>query len=185
MTAATRTLTRGALAALLSFSLAAPAAADPKPKAAPEPVTVPFQLLKTGHFLVQVKLNGKGPYQLIFDTGAPTMLINNRIANDSGVIGKKTPRPVFAPFGSMGQFKIEEMELGGVKAKDVQTMVMDHPTVAAFSDFFKRQYGPIDGIVGFPFFARYKMTVDYKNQELTFVPSGYKPGDILQQMMRT
>ena len=49
-----------------------PAAAD-QPKA--QPATVPFEMLQkgklvSGHFTVQVKVNGKGPYRLIFDTGA-------------------------------------------------------------------------------------------------------------------
>ena len=45
-------------------------------------------------------------------------------------------------------------------------MVMDHPTVEAIS----KTVGPIDGIVGFPFFARYRMTLDYQAKKLTFVP---------------
>ena len=45
-----------------------------------KPILVPFTLMPTGHFVVSVKINDKGPYKLIFDTGAPTLLINNRIA---------------------------------------------------------------------------------------------------------
>ena len=56
---------------------------------------------------------------------------------------------------------------------------MDHPTVAVISEAL----GPIDGIVGFPFFARYKMTVDYQKKELTLVPTDYVPGDYLQGLM--
>ena len=48
---------------------------------------------------VQVKINGKGPYRLIFDTGAPTNLINNKLAKEAGVIdqeGRQGPRlPLF------------------------------------------------------------------------------------------
>ena len=45
-------------------------------RGAARPVSVPFELLKSGHMAVQVKVNGKGPYWLIFDTGAPTSLLN-------------------------------------------------------------------------------------------------------------
>src|SRR6516165_3927232 len=120
------------------------------PKA--EAVKVPFILMPTGHFLVNVKLNDKGPYKLIFDTGAPTMLINNRIAKDSGVIDKKSSAPFFSPFGAMGPgIKAKLFEIGPLKATDIPVMVMDHPTVNAFSEFFKKEPGSIDGIVGFPF----------------------------------
>ena len=47
---------------------------------------MPFELLKSRHMAVQVKINGKGPYRLIFDTGAPMNLINNKIAKEAGVI---------------------------------------------------------------------------------------------------
>jgi membrane-associated protease RseP (regulator of RpoE activity) len=149
----------------------------------PMPIKVPFTLMPSGHFIVTVKLDGKGPYKLIFDTGAPTMLINNRIAKDSGVLDPKAPRPLFAPFGAGGPITIKEVEVGDAKAGKVSAMVMDHPTVEAFSKFFKKEHGSIDGIVGFPFFARFKMTVDYQAKELTFVPNDYRPGDIMQNMM--
>jgi len=151
----------------------------------PKTITVPFKLLKTGHFIVETKLNGKGPYLLIFDTGAPTMLINNRIANDSGVMKKGTPKPFFAPFGSAGEFKITKLEIGLVEALGITAMVMDHPTVEVFSSAFKKELGaPVDGIVGFPFFARYRMTVDYQAKEMTFVPNGYKPINLMESMTK-
>jgi hypothetical protein len=166
---------------LLALALVAPTA----PAAEPKPVVVPFTLVETGHFLVDVKINGKGPFKLIFDTGAPTMLINNRLAKASGVVNSKTSRPLFAPFGAMGPQTIGTVQIGEVTADKVSAMVMDHPTVSLFSRFFEKKHGPIDGIVGFPFFARYKMTVDYQAKELTFVPNGYKPADVMQSMMNS
>lgn len=179
---------RCSIAASLVAALALPVGADtpdaPKVDVA-RPVTVPFVLMPTGHFLVTAKLNDKGPYKLIFDTGAPTMLINNRIAKDSGVIDKKASAPLFSPFGAMGPgMKARSFEIGPLKATDIPVMVMDHPTVKAFSDYFQKEHGPIDGIVGFPFFARYKMVVDYQAKELTFTPNGYKPGDVMEGMMK-
>ena len=53
---------------------------------APEKTTVvPFELLRSGHMAVQVKVNGQGPYRLIFDTGAPVTLLNNKIARAAGI----------------------------------------------------------------------------------------------------
>jgi len=149
-----------------------------------KPVKVPFILMPTGHFLVSVKINNKGPYKLIFDTGAPTMLITNRIAKEAGVIDKKGGAPLFSPFGGMASMKAKSFEIGPLKAEDVPMMVLDHPTVAAFSDYYKKDHGSIDGIVGFPFFARYKMSVDYQAKELTMTPNGYKPGDVMESMMK-
>jgi S1-C subfamily serine protease len=41
----------------------------------------------------------------------------------------------------------------------------------------------VDGIVGFPFFARYRVVLDYQKQEMTFVPVDYRPADIMADMM--
>jgi len=154
--------------------------------AAPKPVIVPFQLLDTGHFIVKTTLNGKGPYLLIFDTGAPTMLINNRIAKDSGVMKKNAPKPFFAPFGSSGEFKIDKLKVGDVEAEGIMAMVLDHPTVETFSTAFAKKLGaPVDGIVGFPFFARYRMTVDYQKKEMTFVPNGYEPINLVESLTKS
>jgi hypothetical protein len=142
-------------------------------------VAVPFKLLTTGHMTVQVKLNGKGPYTLIFDTGAPMSIVNNRVARDAGLL-KDRPVVLFAPFGSRGEVKVKEFEVGEQKAPDIKVAVMDHPTVELFS----RHFGPIDGIVGFPFFARYTVTIDYQSKTLTFAPGTYNPPDVMQAMMR-
>jgi aspartyl protease/PDZ domain-containing protein len=149
------------------------------PSDSPAPVTVPFELLKTKHMVIKVKVNGKGPYPVIFDTGAPVMLLNNKVAKESGLITQAMKPSLFNPFGSVGQMKIKSLEVGDLKAADVSTVVMDHPTVELISKFL----GPVEGIVGFPFFARYKMTIDYQAKQLTFVPNGYDPPDALQSLM--
>jgi hypothetical protein len=151
---------------------------EPEKKLHEKPITVPFELLKSRHMALQVKINGKGPYRLIFDTGAPTNLINTKLAKEAGVV-KKEDKGGFGLFGMAGGKIIDTLEIGDVKLEKVQVMVMDHPTVAAISNAL----GPIDGIVGFPFFARFKTTIDYQKKELTFEPNGYEPGDAIQALM--
>ncbi|MFL5243266.1 MAG: PDZ domain-containing protein [Gemmataceae bacterium] len=145
-----------------------------------KPVTVPFELLRSGHMAVQVKINGKGPYRVIFDTGAPISLLNNKVAKEAGLL-KDAEKPLFSLFGTMGQVSVKAFQVGDLKAEDVNTIIMDHPTIEAIS----RVLGPVQGIVGFPFFARYKMTLDYQAKELTFVPNGFDPPDVMQALMAT
>lgn len=148
-------------------------------KVEPKPIIVPFELLKTQHMAVQVKINGQGPFRLIFDTGAPVTLINNKVAKATGVFPKNFRAPLFAFFGSMGQFKIKSLEIGALKVADVSAMVMDHPTVGAISSVL----GPIDGIVGFNVFSRFRMTLDYQAKTLTFVPTNFQPKDMMENLM--
>jgi hypothetical protein len=162
------------VALLTWLLLLAPARAQAPAK----PVAVPFELLKSKHMAVMVKINGKGPYRVIFDTGAPISLVNTKVARESGMLGKDAKAPLFSPFGSMGQVPIKTLEVGGLKVNDVAAIVMDHPTVEAIA----KALGPIEGIVGFPFFARFKMTLDYQARELTFVPNGFDPPDALEAL---
>jgi len=168
--------------AALAIPLLRPALADePKKETTPkDPAKTQFELLKSGHMAVQVKINGKGPFRLVFDTGAPMMLVTTRLAKEAGLIKKDAKPAAFGIFNVMGApVPIKEFEMGGLKAHDVTTMVMDHPTVAAMESFF----GRIDGIVGFPFFARYRMTIDYQAKEMTFVPVDFKPTNIFESLM--
>src|SRR5258707_5794048 len=95
-----------------------------------KPVAVPFEMLVTRHITVMVKVNGKGPYKLIFDTGAPMMLINNKVAKEAGLL--KDGKPAFSLFGA-AEAKLETVEVGEQKAENVGAMIMDHPTVEAIS----------------------------------------------------
>jgi membrane-associated protease RseP (regulator of RpoE activity) len=167
-----------ATALVFAFAAFARAETPVKKESAVKPITVPFELLSSGHMAVQVKVNGKGPFRLIFDTGAPITLLNNRIAKEADLL-KGMERPLFAIFGNMGEVKVKELQVGSQKATNVAAIVMDHPTVEAIS----RAFGPIDGIVGFPFFARFKMTLDYQAKTMTFVPNDFKPPDVMKAMM--
>ena len=164
------------LAGLLLLALTLPLRAD---EPANQAFTVPFDLFPTKHIAVKIKVNGKGPYRVIFDTGSPVTLLSNKVADEAGLLDKKAPQPLFNPFGAGGEVKIKKLELGDLKLEKVSAIVMDHPGVQAMSSAF----GSVEGIVGFPVFARYKMTLDYQARTMTFAPSKYEPGDTLQNIV--
>ena len=158
---------------LLVCFLAAPVRADDSPA---KPIRVPFELLQTKHIVVNVKVNGKGPYRMIFDTGAPFILINNKLAKEAEVFSKDFKKPFFSLFGNMGQVKLKSLAMGDCEAKNLSAMVMDHPTVSAISEAL----GPIEGLVGLSFFGRFRMTIDYQAKEMTFVPNHFEPPDMIE-----
>jgi len=166
------------LAAVFAAAWMAPARAD-EWKA--KPVVVPCELLKTRHMAVQVRINGKGPYRLIFDTGAPVSLISNKVAKQTGLLKGAPPQSFLEKLlgGGGRPAKVEKLEVGTAKAADVPVIVMDHPTVALLAS----KLGPIEGIVGCSFFARHRMTIDYQAKQLTFTPNGYQPPDVMKGMM--
>jgi predicted metalloprotease with PDZ domain len=80
----------------------------------------------------------------------------------------------------MGDVMIKSLDVGGQMAEDIPAIVMDHPTVEAVGKIIG---DPIHGLIGFPFFGRYKLTLDYKAKAMTLEPNGYKPPDVMKLMM--
>ncbi|TMQ32758.1 MAG: serine protease, partial [Planctomycetota bacterium] len=112
-------------ASFLIAALVAPARADTAPAL---PVAVPFELLITKHMVVTIKINGKGPYRVIFDTGAPVTLLSNKVGKATGLIGKDGASTSFSLFGPVAQTNAKKLELGGLRAEKVPVIVMDHPS---------------------------------------------------------
>src|SRR5262245_10335248 len=166
-----RMISAAVLVALTAYSVRA---ADPKP------VEVPFELFKTKHMAINIKINGKGPYRMVFDTGAPVILVSSKMAKETGLYDPRNAPP-FALFGAGGMAKSKKLEVGDAVLEDAQATIMDHPYIQAMSQAF----GPVEGIVGYPFFARFKMTIDYQAQKLTLVPNGFEPGDANQALVGT
>ena len=45
--------------------------------------------------VVKAKVNGKGPYTLVFDTGPRITLLSNKIGKEAEVFGKDFKKPLF------------------------------------------------------------------------------------------
>jgi membrane-associated protease RseP (regulator of RpoE activity) len=140
-------------------------------------IVVPFKMLPTNHMVVEAKLNGKGPYRFVFDLGAPVTLLSNSVAEATGAIPKGAPRSFL--MSARGEGKVERMEFGELEAEDVPVVVMDHPALRALSGMFSR---PLAGIIGYTFWAHYKMTIDYQAKEMTFEPVDFEVRNLMEEL---
>src|SRR5689334_14514783 len=87
-----------------------PAASAPSADPEPKKFEVPYRLTDTKHVLVRAKINGKGPFNLILDTGAPAVFITKPVAKKAGV-----------EVGDMQWATIDRFEIeGGVKVDQVK-----------------------------------------------------------------
>ena len=76
----------------LAAALVAPgfvARADEPTKAEPKSVLVPYRLTVPKHVLIRAKINGKGPFNFILDTGAPAVFITTKLAEKVGVKARR------------------------------------------------------------------------------------------------
>jgi Aspartyl protease/PDZ domain len=138
---------------------------------------VPFEMLATNHMLVTARINGQGPFRLIFDLGAPITLMSSRAGEKSGLIDAKAPRSIL--FSIRGEAVIDTLQLGDLTAKDVPAIVLDHPVLKALGEVLGR---PLDGILGYTFFARYKTTIDYQASTLSFEPVEFRVRNLIRDL---
>ena len=148
-----------------------------RPAKAKSIAVVPFEMLPTNHMLVEARINGKGPYHLIFDLGAPVTLLSNRVSEATGVVKAGAPRSFL--FGMRGEAEVDKLKVGELTATKLPVIVLDHPILKALEDMTGRQ---LDGLMGFTFFARYKTSIDYHAHKMTFTPIEYQVRDLLKEL---
>jgi hypothetical protein len=143
------------------------------------PVIVPIEVIRSGHIAIRARINGQGPYRFIFDTGAPALVISEQVARQSGILPSNFRRPFFTPLGNLGNFDVDSITLGAASQSHLQANIWNHPTVEILSQAF----GRFEGLIGFPFFARYAITIDYKTKTMLLVPCSFQPEDTQQKMI--
>lgn len=138
---------------------------------------VPFEMLETNHMVVRAKINGKGPFDLIFDVGAPITLLSNKAAIESGTIKASAPRAFL--FAVRGEAEVKTLEVGALSAEHLPVVVLDHPLLKAMGEMLDRR---LDGIMGYTFFARYRTTIDYQARRMTFEPVETKVRNLMRDL---
>src|SRR5437764_15111452 len=78
---------------------------DKKPEATT--YNVPYRLTTTQHVLVRAKINGKGPFNFILDTGAPALFVAKKTAEAAGVTADKRGWATFDRFEVEGGVVVE------------------------------------------------------------------------------
>ena len=138
---------------------------------------VPFSMLPSNHMVVQATINGKGPYRLIFDLGAPVTLLSNQVSEASGVVKADAPRSFL--FSMRGEAEVAKLQVGDLTTTKLPVIVLDHPALKILGEALGR---PVDGIIGFTFFARYRTTIDYQANQMTFEPIDFPIRDLLREL---
>jgi serine protease DegQ len=152
---------RIALALCLGLAPAA-AAADPKPPAKHD---IPYRLTDTKHVLVRAKLNGRGPFNLILDTGAPAVFVTKPVAKKAGL------EPDDKGWGSFDAFEIE----GGLKVDKVKTRVEDLVQIDGMNSMGLAGV-ELHGVIGYNVLAKFRIEYDFTADRLAFEPlEGFEP----------
>lgn len=124
--------------------------------------SVPVDLVEN-HVYIDVMLNGKGPYHMIFDTGGAN-IIDPEVAKEIGTFGKGNLQGsgVGANTESFSFANVARMQVGDAVVRDQLFAVV--PVRAGFGISAGRA---ADGVIGWEVLARYVTAFDYAGKRVT------------------
>ena len=155
------------LSLCLWLSLAPAPAGDPKPDDVGTSYQVPYRLTDTNHFLVRVRINGKGPFNFLVDTGAPALYVATETAKKVGL----------KPDGDEFWTPVDRLDFeGGATLRGVKARVED-PFQLVGMNALGLPGASIDGILGFTMLARFRMEIDPTRDRMTWTRLDFEPPD--------
>ena len=128
---------------------------------------MPYRLTDTNHFLVRVRLNGKGPFNFLVDSGAPTLYIATETAKKVGL--KPDPAEFWTP--------VDRLDLeGGARLEAIKARVED-PFQLVGMNALGLPGASIDGILGFTILARFRLEIDLTQDRMIWTRLAHEPRD--------
>jgi hypothetical protein len=153
-------------AALAALCLAPPARADEPAKV--ESFAVPYRLTVPKHILVRARINGKGPFNFILDTGAPALFVSTKVCKQLGIAADKNG------WGTFDRFEIE----GGVVLTKAVGRI-DDPFQLEGMNSLGLAGCELHGVIGYNILARYRMEIDFTRDKMVWTPLNWQPKDPL------
>lgn len=135
------------------------AACRPLPDEAAVAVNVPFTLSETKHIVIRAKINGRGPYSFIMDTGSPALFIPPAVAVKCDVDPARTGWAV------VKDFEIE----GGAHATNVRARIEEPMQVSRMNSLGVAGMH-LDGIIGYNVIARFRVELDMRRPAMKWTP---------------
>jgi membrane-associated protease RseP (regulator of RpoE activity) len=132
--------------------------------------TFPFKLINN-HIFADVKVNGKGPYQFIFDTGGVNLL-TPPLTQKLGLAAEGHMQGNGAGSGHMDVqlVKVASLQLGDATIKD---QIFAQIPLNSMSDI---EGVDMPGMVGFETFRRFVTRIDYGARKMTLIkPEAFDP----------
>ncbi|MEW6365718.1 MAG: aspartyl protease family protein [Acidobacteriota bacterium] len=125
-------------------------------------ISLPFELVNN-HIFLTARLNGKGPYQMLFDTGGanvltPTMARQLGVAPEGALQGQG----VGEKSEDIGLARVEKVQLGGLTISNQVFYVFPLESMENVEGA-----GPF-GLIGYEVFKRLVVKLDYEHKIATF-----------------
>jgi hypothetical protein len=128
--------------------------------------TVPFKLINN-HLYLYVKVNGKGPFLFVFDSGGANVLTPKTAA----LLGAQSSGSYQASGAGAGQVttgfsRIKMLQVGGATVRNQSCAVLPLDRVMQAIEGVR-----IQGMIGYEVLRRFVTTIDYLHGRITFAPA--------------
>lgn len=151
---------------LLVLMAAAGARAAEKSAETPKPQTayeIPYRLTDSKHVMVRVKLNGKGPFNFILDTGAPALIMTEAVAKKAGAVLDKK---------SWSKFKLDVE--GGLSIPEAKGLAMDMFQLKGMNALGMAGV-ELHGVLGYNVLAKFRIEYDFTADKLNWTALDFEP----------
>ena len=127
--------------------------------------SVPFKLAKPDKplILLETTVNGKGPFRFVLDTGAGLTMITSELGKKLDIKSDEIQKAVGAGGSVQVRFgAVQSLSIGETRMDRLKVGIMDLTGIG------KAIETDIDGIVGYNFLSKFRLTIDYPKQMVTF-----------------
>src|SRR5713101_2694987 len=125
---------------------------------------VPYRLTATQHVLVRAKINGKGPFNFILDTGAPALFVSTAVGKKLNLTADKDG------WATLDRFVLE----GGAAVTKAKARIED-PFQLEGMNGLGLAGAHLDGMIGYNIIARFRIEFDFTKDKLAFTPLDFDP----------
>jgi len=122
--------------------------------------------------LVPVMINGKGPFQFILDTGAPTTVLSKRFADSEHIESQAEATGL----GAAGEISASMTVLSSVQVGDAGRESL-HAAIVENFDEIHRRLPSVVGALGVDFMRNYTLIIDYAHDTVTFADDVHVPAN--------
>jgi len=157
-------ITRWSCTILAALCLVPVGRADQPAQAEARSYQVPYRLTVPKHILVRAKINNKGPFNFILDTGAPALFVSTTACKKLGVTPDKTG------WGAFERFEIE----GGLVVPEARGRIED-PFQLEGMNGLGLAGAELHGVLGYNILARYRIEIDFTRDKMVWTPLDFKP----------
>jgi hypothetical protein len=159
-----------ACASLALLGLLAPAAAaaekdgkDGTGKAKVKSYEIPYKTTIPKHIVVRAKINGKGPFNFILDTGAPLLFVSIPAGKKAGV------KPDEHGWATLDRVVLEGgLTLPKTRARIETPFQLDGMNGLGLAGL------EIHGMIGYSILSQFRMEIDFTRDKMVWTPLDYK-----------